>query len=66
MNSFPSAPPSVQRLAGLCGPAACGIALEVVAETGSTNADLLARAARQELAGATLLWALRQTAGRGR
>lgn len=70
MNSFPaafsSAPPFVQRLAGLCGPAAQDIALEIVAETGSTNADLLARAARQELTGATLLWALRQTAGRGR
>src|SRR5690606_38103684 len=49
-----------------CGPAAQDIALEIVAETGSTNADLLARAARQELTGATLLWALSQTAGRGR
>lgn len=66
MDSFPSALPSVKRLAGLCGPAARDIALEIVAETASTNADLLARAARQEVAGATLLWALRQTAGRGR
>lgn len=35
--------PSAKRLAALCGPAARDIALEIVAETGSTNADLLAR-----------------------
>lgn len=38
--------------------------IEVVASTGSTNADLLARAA--QLRGPTLLVALDQTAGRGR
>jgi BirA family biotin operon repressor/biotin-[acetyl-CoA-carboxylase] ligase len=44
--------------------ARCGIAVEVVAQTGSTNADLLARAAR--LSGPLLLAAEHQTAGRGR
>lgn len=47
------------------GPGA--LAIEVVAETGSTNADLLARIASGEpLSGPTLLIAERQTAGRGR
>ena len=41
-----------------------GVAVEVVEETGSTNADLLARAAT--LAGPLLLVARNQTAGRGR
>jgi hypothetical protein len=41
-----------------------GVAVEVVAETGSTNADLLARA--PTLAGPVLLVAEHQTAGRGR
>jgi BirA family biotin operon repressor/biotin-[acetyl-CoA-carboxylase] ligase len=41
-----------------------GIAVEVVAETGSTNADLLARAPL--LTAPVLLVALNQTAGRGR
>lgn len=59
-------PPTVNRLAGLCGPAAQHIALEIVDQTGSTNADLLARAAQRELLRPTLLWALSQTAGRGR
>ncbi len=40
------------------------VAVEVVAETGSTNADLLARA--PTLAGPTLLVAEHQSAGRGR
>ena len=40
------------------------VAVEVVAETGSTNADLLARAST--LKGPTLLVAEHQTAGRGR
>ena len=40
------------------------VAVEVVAETGSTNADLLARAAT--LTGPTLLIAEHQSAGRGR
>jgi BirA family biotin operon repressor/biotin-[acetyl-CoA-carboxylase] ligase len=46
--------------------AACrsAVAIEVVAETGSTNADLLARAAH--LARPTLLVAEHQSAGRGR
>jgi BirA family biotin operon repressor/biotin-[acetyl-CoA-carboxylase] ligase len=48
-------------IAALCQP---GVAIEVVAQTGSTNADLLARAA--QLAGPTLLVAEHQTAGRGR
>jgi BirA family biotin operon repressor/biotin-[acetyl-CoA-carboxylase] ligase len=41
-----------------------GVAVEVVTETGSTNADLLARAPR--LAAPVLLVAEHQTAGRGR
>ncbi|WP_308622165.1 biotin--[acetyl-CoA-carboxylase] ligase [Massilia sp. Se16.2.3] len=41
-----------------------GVAVEVVEETGSTNADLLARAA--SLSGPLLLVARHQTAGRGR
>ena len=41
-----------------------GVAVEVVAQTGSTNADLLARAA--SLAAPLLLVAEHQTAGRGR
>ncbi len=41
-----------------------GIAIEVVEETGSTNADLLARLPTLEKP--TLLRAIRQTAGRGR
>jgi BirA family biotin operon repressor/biotin-[acetyl-CoA-carboxylase] ligase len=41
-----------------------GVAVEVVPETGSTNADLLARAPR--LTGPVLLIAEHQTAGRGR
>jgi BirA family biotin operon repressor/biotin-[acetyl-CoA-carboxylase] ligase len=44
------------------------VAVEVVEETGSTNADLLARAANlsEPLAGPLLLVARNQTAGRGR
>jgi BirA family biotin operon repressor/biotin-[acetyl-CoA-carboxylase] ligase len=45
---------------------AAGVAIEVVPETGSTNADLMARAAAGTLAGPVLLLALQQTAGRGR
>jgi BirA family biotin operon repressor/biotin-[acetyl-CoA-carboxylase] ligase len=48
-------------IARLCGDA---FAVEVVAETGSTNADLLARAA--QLPRNTVLIAERQSAGRGR
>lgn len=53
--------------------AAAKVAIEVVESTGSTNADLLARAAATatpatpaSLAGPTVLVARRQTAGRGR
>lgn len=54
-------------------PAVAAIGIEVVAQSGSTNADLLARVGRQDddtgvtaLTGPTLLLALEQTAGRGR
>lgn len=49
---------AIARLSG------CAVAVEVVPETGSTNADLLARAPRLE--SNLLLVAERQTAGRGR
>jgi BirA family biotin operon repressor/biotin-[acetyl-CoA-carboxylase] ligase len=42
------------------------VVVEVVEETGSTNADLLARVDTLALAGATLRIAVQQTAGRGR
>lgn len=48
----------------LAGAAAAHVAIEVVAETGSTNADLLARV--PQLSQPVLRWALSQTAGRGR
>ena len=47
-----------------CPPHAAQVAIEVVAETGSTNADLLTRL--DDLPGPTLLLAEHQTAGRGR
>ena len=47
-----------------CAASASHVNVEVVAETGSTNADLLARIGT--LSGPTLLIAERQTAGRGR
>ena len=47
-----------------CATSASHVAIEVVAETGSTNADLLARIGA--LDGPVLLIAERQTAGRGR
>lgn len=53
-----------RRIADLSRNAQTGIAIEVVDETASTNADLLARL--PELSGPTLLVAKRQTAGRGR
>lgn len=56
--------PSAQRLASLCDPGAQHIAIDIVAETGSTNADLLANV--QHLQQPTLLWAQTQTAGKGR
>ena len=52
---------NADRIAALSG---AGVAVEVVAETGSTNADLLARAA--SLRAPLLLIAEHQTAGRGR
>jgi BirA family biotin operon repressor/biotin-[acetyl-CoA-carboxylase] ligase len=53
-----------EAIAALSAAARAGLRVEVVAETGSTNADLLARAAT--LAGPLLLVAEHQTAGRGR
>lgn len=55
---------SESRIAALRGAGAQQVAVEVVAETGSTNADLLARI--DDLAGPTLLVAESQSAGRGR
>jgi len=56
---------SAERIRQLAqSPAAAGVDVEVVAQTGSTNADLLARAAG--LAAPRLLIAEHQTAGRGR
>lgn len=51
-------------IAALCTTGASHVAIEVVAETGSTNADLLARCG--QLAGPVLRIAGQQTAGRGR
>ena len=60
--------PSQQQLAKRATGAARQVAIEFVAETGSTNADLLARAAASTsgLDGPVLLLAGSQTAGRGR
>lgn len=55
---------SAERVAALCGAAAQPLAIRVVAETGSTNDDLLAEV--RTLERPTLLWAQSQTAGRGR
>ena len=52
------------EIARLAAAAGCPVRVEVVAETGSTNADLLARA--PSLEANVLLVAERQTAGRGR
>ncbi|OGB27830.1 MAG: biotin--[acetyl-CoA-carboxylase] ligase [Burkholderiales bacterium RIFCSPLOWO2_02_FULL_57_36] len=57
-------PLSAQRIAGLRRTGAQQLTIEVVAETGSTNADLLARL--DSLASPVLLAAEMQTAGRGR
>ena len=56
--------PSQQHLLARATGAARQVAIEIVAETGSTNADLLARAA--SLCGPVLRVAGNQTAGRGR
>jgi len=61
MSAFP---PNAERIAALLRPAAQSLAVEVVAETGSTNADLLASV--PSLTTPKLLIALKQTAGRGR
>lgn len=55
---------SSERIAALCRGAAQQVAIRVVDETGSTNADLMAGLAT--LQSPTLLIAERQTAGRGR
>jgi BirA family biotin operon repressor/biotin-[acetyl-CoA-carboxylase] ligase len=55
---------SSQRIASLCRSAAQQVAVRIVAETGSTNADLLA--SLDTLDAPTLLVAEKQTAGRGR
>lgn len=55
---------SPEHIRSHCRSAARQAAIEIVAETGSTNADLLARL--DELTGPTLLLAHTQTAGRGR
>jgi BirA family biotin operon repressor/biotin-[acetyl-CoA-carboxylase] ligase len=52
------------KAAAIAALSKAGVAVEVVEETGSTNADLLARAAT--LAAPVLLVARNQTAGRGR
>jgi len=56
--------PSSARVAALAGAAARPVVLEIVAETGSTNTDLITRAAT--LTQPTLRWAQHQLAGRGR
>ena len=56
--------PSQPQLAGRATGAARQVAIEIVDQTGSTNADLLARAS--SLTGPVLLLARSQTAGRGR
>jgi BirA family biotin operon repressor/biotin-[acetyl-CoA-carboxylase] ligase len=58
--------PSQQQLAHRAAGPARAVAIEIVAETGSTNADLLARASAGALSGPVLLAAGSQTAGRGR
>ena len=51
-------------ISAACASSASHVAIEIVEQTGSTNADLLARI--DTLAGPTLLIAHQQTAGRGR
>lgn len=55
---------SLPRIVELCGDAAQQVTIELVAETGSTNADLLADL--DQLTAPKLLVAEMQTAGRGR
>jgi BirA family transcriptional regulator, biotin operon repressor / biotin---[acetyl-CoA-carboxylase] ligase len=55
---------SANHITALCRPPANEVTIDIVAETGSTNADLLAQL--DCLHGPTLLVAASQTAGRGR
>jgi BirA family biotin operon repressor/biotin-[acetyl-CoA-carboxylase] ligase len=68
MTAEPVRPPLVAQAVrdGLVGPGRLWRRLEVVDETGSTNADLLARAAAGEDIRGVVLLAENQTAGRGR
>jgi len=60
-----SVPISVQAIAAALGGKACRFDVDVLAECGSTNAELLARAQAGAPSG-TVVLAERQTAGRGR
>lgn len=65
----PASQLSAARIAAFAGHHAEQCLIDIVAETGSTNADLLARVAgsgKDALSAPTLLVALTQTAGRGR
>ena len=64
MSTMPNHTLTSERINALCGPAAGEIVIDVVTETGSTNADLLARV--EQLPPRQCLLALSQTAGRGR
>ena len=64
MNDIATAPLDAAAILAGCAASASHIAIEVVPETGSTNADLLARL--PALAGPVLRIAEQQTAGRGR
>ena len=64
MNSTASSVLSASAITERCATSASHVAIEVVAETGSTNADLLGRTG--QLRGPVLRIAERQTAGRGR
>jgi BirA family biotin operon repressor/biotin-[acetyl-CoA-carboxylase] ligase len=71
MNAAAHSALSAEAIASHCAASASQIAIEIVAETGSTNADLLARLpaagmTAPTLAAPTLRLALRQLAGRGR
>lgn len=68
MDAQPPRPPLAATVLrdGLTGPGQPWRALDVVTETGSTNADLLARAAAGEDIDGAVLLAEYQTAGRGR
>jgi len=62
--SLPNPPMSPEKIAACRSPAAQSVAVQVVAETGSTNSDLLARV--PDLKQPVLLVAALQNAGRGR